>query len=90
MSFLKIAKKCTDPFGVLLAVGISFNFILYAFINAGVVTGLLPVTGLPLPMVSYGGSGMIINLSLMGILLNISQSRRSVGGQRGWSPILNG
>jgi len=87
---LKIAKKCTDPFGVLLAVGISFNFILYAFINAGVVTGLLPVTGLPMPMVSYGGSGMIINLSLMGILLNISQSRRSVGGQRGWSPILNG
>ena len=87
---LKISKKCTDPFGVLLAVGISFNFILYAFINAGVVTGLLPVTGLPMPMVSYGGSGMIINLSLMGILLNISQSRRSVGGQRGWSPRLYG
>ena len=87
---LKISKKCTDPFGVLLAIGISFNFILYAFINAGVVTGLLPVTGLPMPMVSYGGSGMIINLSLMGILLNISQSRRSVGGQRGWSPRLYG
>ncbi len=87
---LKISKKCTDPFGVLLAIGISFNFILYAFINAGVVTGLLPVTGLPMPMVSYGGSGMIINLSLMGILLNISQSRRSVGGQRGWSPRIYG
>jgi len=87
---LKIAKGCTDHFGVLLAVGISFNFILYAFVNVAVVTGIFPVTGLPMPMVSYGGSGMVINMALIGILLNISQARRSVGGnKRGWSPILN-
>jgi cell division protein FtsW len=83
---LKIAKECTDPFGVFLAVGISFNVILYAFVNAAVVTGIFPVTGLPMPMVSYGGSGMVINMALIGILLNISQARRSVGGNRGWSP----
>jgi len=83
-----IAKKCTDPFGVLLALGIAFNLVLYAFVNAAVVTGLFPVTGLPMPMISYGGSGMVINMALMGILLNISQSRRSVGGKNGWSPTI--
>ena len=85
---IKIAKKCTDPFGVLLALGIAFNLVLYAFVNAAVVTGLFPVTGLPMPMISYGGSGMVINMALMGILLNISQSRRSVGGKNGWSPTI--
>ena len=83
---LKVAKECTDPFGVFLAVGISFNLILYAFVNVAVVTGIFPVTGLPMPMVSYGGSGMVINMALIGILLNISQARRSVGSTRGWSP----
>ena len=83
---LKVAKECTDPFGVFLAVGISFNLILYAFVNVAVVTGVFPVTGLPMPMVSYGGSGMVINMALIGILLNISQARRSVGSTRGWSP----
>ncbi|MFL2983551.1 MAG: FtsW/RodA/SpoVE family cell cycle protein [Candidatus Neomarinimicrobiota bacterium] len=85
---LKIAKKCTDPFGVLLAIGIVFNLVLYAFVNAAVVSGLFPVTGLPMPMVSYGGSGMVINMAMMGILLNISQSRRSVGNKKNWSPSL--
>ena len=76
---IKIAKNCNDPFGVFLSVGIVSNFILYAFVNASVVTGLLPVTGLPMPLVSYGGSGMIVNMSLIGILLNISQGKRVVG-----------
>ena len=87
---LKIAKTCTDPFGVFLSLGIAFNIVIYAFTNAAVVTGVLPVTGLPMPMVSYGGSGMVVNMAMMGILLNISQSRRSVGGNRGWSPTLYG
>ena len=83
---LKISKNCTDPFGVLLSVGIAFNLVLYAFVNAAVVTGLFPVTGLPMPMVSYGGSGMVINMALIGILLNISQSRKSIGSKNRWSP----
>ncbi len=87
---LKIAKKCTDHFGVFLSLGIAFNLVLYAFVNAAVVTGILPVTGLPMPMVSYGGSGMVVNMAMMGILLNISQSRRSVVGSRSWSPIFHG
>jgi len=87
---LKIAKECTDPFGIFLAVGIAFNLVLYAFVNAAVVTGVFPVTGLPMPMISYGGSGMVVNMAMMGILLNISQSRRSVSGKQGWSPIVYG
>jgi len=87
---LKIAKECTDPFGIFLAVGIAFNLVLYAFVNAAVVTGVFPVTGLPMPMISYGGSGMVVNMAMMGILLNISQSRRSVSGKQGWTPIVYG
>ena len=87
---IKIAKQCTDPFGVFLAIGISFNIILYAFTNAAVVTGIFPVTGLPMPMISYGGSGMVINLAMIGILLNISQARRSVSHKKGWSPAYSG
>jgi len=86
---LKIAKNSTDPFAVLLSVGISFNIILYAFVNAAVVTGLFPVTGLPMPMISYGGSGMIINFSMIGILLNISKAKRSIS-QKNWNPVLYG
>ena len=87
---LKIAKECTDPFGIFLAIGIAFNLVLYAFVNAAVITGVFPVTGLPMPMISYGGSGMVVNMAMMGILLNISQSRRSVTGKQGWSPIVYG
>ena len=87
---VKIAQQCTDPFGVLLSIGISFNLVLYAFVNAAVVTGIFPVTGLPMPMVSYGGSGMVVNMAMMGILLNISQSCRSVNGQMTWSPKIYG
>lgn len=83
---IQIAKNTTDPFGVLVAVGISFNLIFYTFINAAVVTNILPVTGLPIPLVSYGGSGTFITLAAIGILLNISQSKRSVYHKQGWHP----
>ena len=86
---LKIAKLSTDPFALLLSVGISFNIILYAFVNAAVVTGLFPVTGLPMPMISYGGSGTIINLAMIGILLNISESKRSLNIGK-WNTLIYG
>ncbi len=75
---IKIAKDCTDPFGIFLSLGIAFNLVLYAFINAAVTTNIFPVTGLPMPLISYGGSTMITNFAAIGILLNISQSRRVV------------
>ena len=87
---VKIAKESTDTFGILLAVGISFNFILYGFINAAVVTAVVPTTGLPMPFISYGGSGLLINLAGMGILLNISQAKRSLIHKSEWSPRVYG
>ena len=75
---LKIARECTDPFGIFLTVGIGFNLICYTFINVAVVSGILPVTGLQIPMVSYGGSGLVITMIGVGILLNISQRKKSV------------
>jgi len=87
---IKIAKETTDPFGVMLTVGISFSIIIYAFINVAVVTGIFPVTGLPMPLISHGGSSLVMNLACLGILLNVSQAKRSVSHSEGWRPILNG
>ena len=83
---IKIAKETNDPFGIMLTIGISFSIIIYAFINVAVVTGLFPVTGLPMPLISHGGSSLVINLACLGILLNISQSKRSVNHISGWRP----
>ncbi len=87
---IKIAKETNDSFGVLLALGLSFSIILYAFVNAAVVTNIIPVTGLPIPLISYGGSSMLTNMIALGILLNISQSIRSVTHDQGWKPGYNG
>jgi cell division protein FtsW len=81
---IHIAKESPDIFGVMLALGISCSFILYAFINAAVVTNLVPTTGLAMPLISYGGSGVVVHLACLGILLNISQSKRSVGSDSNW------
>ncbi len=87
---ISIAKRSTDPFAILLSIGISFAFVLYAFINAAVVTNIIPVTGLPMPLISYGGSGTVITLASMGILLNISQSRRARVSRHGWGRTTRG
>lgn len=87
---IKIAKESNDSFGVLLALGLSFSIILYAFINAAVVTNIFPVTGLPIPLISYGGSSLLTNMIALGIMLNISQSKRSVTHEQEWKPGYNG
>ena len=69
-----IAKNAKDPFGQYLGFAISFSFIVYAFINASVASGLLPTTGLPLPFLSYGGTSMTILCASIGILINIGLS----------------
>lgn len=69
----RTALRATDAFGSLLAAGITTQIGLYAFVNMGVATGLLPTTGLPLPFLSFGGSALVVNLAAMGILLNISR-----------------
>ncbi|HBI6908581.1 stage V sporulation protein E [Clostridium perfringens] len=72
---IKIAMSAKDEYGTLLAVGITSIIGLQAIINIAVVTGSMPVTGVPLPFISYGGTALVFNLMAMGILLNISRQR---------------
>jgi cell division protein FtsW len=74
---LRLASQVADPFGQYLAVGITLMIGLAALMNLGVVTGLLPTKGLPLPFVSYGGSSLVANLIGVGILLSISRYREA-------------
>lgn len=69
---LLLARQCTDPFGSLLAIGISSMLAIQSFINLGGLTGLIPITGVTLPFISYGGSSLILLLFSMGILTNVS------------------
>lgn len=78
----KIASSCTNPYGKLLAGGITFIVIIQALVNLMVVTGLGPVTGVPLPFISQGGTSLVVNMSMMGIILNISRSNGEGHGKR--------
>ena len=69
----RVAALAPDRFGALLAAGLTTMVALQAFVNISVVLGLLPTTGIPLPLVSAGGSSLLVSLVGMGILLNISQ-----------------
>ena len=72
---LNIAKIAKNKFGSLLTVGIVAILFWEVVINVGMVTGLLPVVGLPLVLFSYGGSSLVTTLAAMGILMNISMRR---------------
>jgi cell division protein FtsW len=72
---VRIAYRSQDMFGQLLALGVVSLIATQALINIGVVTGSLPTKGLPLPLVSYGGSALIFNLIEIGLLLNVSRHR---------------
>ncbi|NNE68730.1 MAG: cell division protein FtsW [Rhodothermales bacterium] len=74
--FLRIARHAPDPLGLFLAIGLTASISIYGFANAGVASGLLPVTGLPLPFVSYGGTSMLVSGAMVGMLLNISRQLR--------------
>lgn len=70
---IRTAMRAPDSFGAFLALGITMMLVLQAFVNISVVIGLMPTKGIPLPLVSNGGSSMLINLLGVGVLLNISQ-----------------
>jgi len=72
---LNIAHNCRNPFGMILAVGITAMIFWQVVINIGMVMGLMPVVGMPLPFISYGGSSMLTNMIGIGILMNISMRR---------------
>jgi cell division protein FtsW (lipid II flippase) len=71
----KIAANNTDPFGRLIAIGITVMFIVQVMVNVGMTLGLMPITGLTLPFVSYGGSSLLVSLTAAGLLNNVGRSR---------------
>lgn len=81
---MRVAGRAPDRFGSLMAVGVTVWITSQAVINIGAVIGVLPVTGIPLPFISFGGSSLVITLAAVGILLNIAVQERS--GPRVRSP----
>jgi rod shape determining protein RodA len=76
---LFLAMQTQDTFARLLAGSLALTFFVYVFINAGMVSGLLPVVGVPLPLVSYGGTSMVTLLAGFGILMSLYSHRKLVG-----------
>ncbi len=71
-----MSRLCPDRFGRLLGYGITSALAIQTVINLAVVTGIMPLTGITLPLISYGGSSLSVTLAELGILLNISRYRR--------------
>lgn len=81
---LSVARRAPDLFGRYVAAGITAWIVLQAFINMAALARLLPLTGIPLPFVSYGGTALVVSMAAVGILVNISRSARPErGGSRG-------
>src|SRR5207253_2225487 len=82
---IRIAVRSQDPFGRLLSAGIAGWLGLQTLVNLGTVTGLLPVTGVPLPLVSFGGSSLVVTLAAIGILVNIGRAESGSAAGNGTS-----
>jgi len=80
---LSVALRCQSAFGRLAAIGITMTFFFYVFINVAMVTGLVPVVGVPLPLVSYGGTAMLTAMIGMGLLMSIDIHRDMRLGRHG-------
>jgi cell division protein FtsW len=72
----RTALRAEERFGMLIAAGITTWFMTQAFINIGAVTGMMPITGVPLPFISAGGSSLLVNLAATGLLLNVARHPR--------------
>ena len=73
---LRIATRADDSFGMLVASGIAIWFLFQAFVNVGMTVGIMPITGLPLPFISYGGSAIFADLIAVGLLLSVHHKRQ--------------
>jgi cell division protein FtsW len=70
----RVAMQCEDAFGRLLAIGITTWICVQAFVNIGAVIGVLPITGVPLPFISFGGSSLLAGMAACGVLLNVAKN----------------
>lgn len=77
IKILKLAHNTKDEFLSLVAIGILSVFFIHFLINLGMVVGIMPVIGIPLPFVSYGGSSLLVNMTMLGVLANIYRTRKN-------------
>ena len=75
---VKIARECKDAFGMLLASGITSMLAFHLLVNVGMTMGVMPVTGIPLPLMSYGVSSLLTNVTCLGLLMNIHMKQQSL------------
>ena len=71
----RISLTAKDPFGTYVAAGVGTYFLLQVFVNIGMTLGIMPITGIPLPFVSYGGTALVVNSLAVGMLLSIHHRR---------------
>ncbi|MDQ6966588.1 MAG: FtsW/RodA/SpoVE family cell cycle protein, partial [Mariprofundaceae bacterium] len=84
---VSIGSRATTRFGAMLCIGVAAIFSLYVFINIGMVSGVIPVVGVPLPFISYGGSALITMLAALGMVMRVHiESRNKLPWQRPGSP----
>lgn len=75
---IRIAMKARDDFGSLIATGVVIMFTFHILVNVGMTMGIMPVTGIPLPFMSYGGSSYLTNMMALGLLLNVNMRRQKI------------
>lgn len=75
---VRAARRARDPFGFLLASGITAWITLQLLVNVGAVTGLMPITGVPMPLISFGGTSLLVSLAGLGIVASVARRGRSV------------
>lgn len=85
---IAIALRSHSHFGRLLAMGITMTFFLYVFVNIAMVMGLIPVVGVPLPLISYGGTALLSIMFAFGLVLSVYVHRDVRVGRRGYDPLL--
>ena len=68
---IMIAREAKDTYGALIAIGVVSMFVFHILQNIGMSIGIMPITGIPLPFVSYGGSSLLANMIALGLLMNV-------------------
>lgn len=79
---IRVARRAPDRFGMLLAGGITGMLGIQTLINMGAVTGMLPITGVPLPLISFGGSSLVLTLASLGVLMSVARAGRASAATR--------